>query len=77
MTQEIVERIRENLKQSAKNTYTCDITVEFKNGDTLKIGNKDDLADIKTKDIETELWERLERMQKIGRDKGLIITGDN
>jgi len=73
---ELVERIRENLKQSTKNIVTVELTVEFKNDETKKIENKEDLADIKEVQLETEIWDRYEKLQQIGRDRGHTIAGD-
>jgi len=74
---EVVERIRENLKQSTKNIVTVDITVEFTNGDKLVVSkNPDDLGDVKLRGIETEIWDRYEKLQKIGRERGMVIAGD-
>ena len=74
---EVIERIRENLKQSTKNIVTVDLTVEFTNGDKINVSdNPQDLADVTTKDIETEIWDRYERLHKIGRARGMKIAGD-
>ncbi len=74
---EVIERIRENLKQSTKNIVTVDLTVEFTNGDKINVSdNPQDLADVTTKDIETEIWDRYERLHKIGRERGMIMAGD-
>ena len=77
MTNDVIVRIRENLKQSTKNIVTVDLTVEFSNGDRINVSeNKDDLADVTEKDIETEIWDRYERLHKIGRERGMQMAGD-
>ena len=74
---EVVQRIRENLKQSTKNIVTVDLTVEFTNGDKINVSdNPQDLADVTTKDIETEIWDRYERLHKLGRERGMTMAGD-
>jgi len=73
---ELVERIRENLKESAKGIVQRELTVEFNNGDSLKIENKADLADVRLKEIETEIWDRYEKLGKIGRDRGFKMAED-
>jgi len=75
---EVIERIRENLKESAKGVVQRELTVEFMNGDKINLSlNPKDLADVVTKEIETDIWDRYEKLGELGRKRGFKIAGDN
>jgi len=75
---DVIERIRENLKTTAKGIVQRELTVEFVNGDHIEMSkNPDDLADTTSKEIETDIWDRYEKLGKIGRDRGFTMAGDN
>ena len=68
-------RIRISAKQTAKNFWQIDGTVEY-NEETFKIENPNDVAEIKEMPLGEKLLEVIKSTEKAFRDDGKKIVGD-
>jgi len=68
-------RIRLNAKQTAKNLWQIDATVEY-HEEVIKVSNEDDAAVVTEVSLGQKLLEQVKSIEKAFRDDGRKLVGD-